>query len=109
MSIDVASIAQQILSEAVNTGGKTWEKIRKAAPFFIEGYAQSLAKAAQAVANGGVTAAEGRMIASHARLIMVQGIAFSTVVILTQVQAFMDGVIDTVKTAINAALPVAIL
>ena len=109
MSIDVASIAQQILSQAVTAGGKTWEKIRKAAPFFIEGYAQSLAKAALAVANGDVTAAEGRMIVSHARLIMMQGIAFSTVVILSQIQAFMDGVIDTVKSAINAALPVSIL
>lgn len=109
MSIDVDALANQILSQAIATGGATWGKIKKTAPFFIEGYAQIIAKTALKVAAGKLSKADGHMIEEHARLMLAQGIATTSLIILSQVQAFINGVIATVRIAINAALPVPLL
>ena len=109
MSLNVDAIANQILSQATAAGGATWNKIRKTAPFFIEGYAQIIEKTALKVSEGKLSKVDGRMIERHARLMLAQGIATTSLIILSQVQAFVNGVIATVKTALNAALPVPLL
>ena len=109
MSINIDAISNQILSQAIAAGGATWDKIKKTAPFFIEGYAQIIGKTALKVAAGKLSKTDGRMIERHARLMLAQGIATTSLIILSQVQAFINGVIATVKTAINAALPVPLL
>jgi hypothetical protein len=109
MAVDVHAIAQQIISQAVEIGGDTWQRIRQSAPFFVEGYAQVVAKTSLGVAKGEIGKADGRMIVQNARLLLAQGIANTSQIILSQVQKFLDGVLAIVKGSINAALPFPIL
>lgn len=104
-----AAIANQILAEAIKVGGATWTKIEKAAPLYVRGYAQSLIDIAEGVAAGEISKADAKMFVANAKLLLIMGIANTSHIILAQVQRFMDGVIKTLKTAINASLPVAIL
>lgn len=103
------AIASQILAEAIKVGGATWTKIEKTAPLYVRGYARSLEDIAAGVVSGEISKADARMFVANAKLLLVMGIANTSQIILAQVQSFMNGVIKTLKTAINASLPVAIL
>ncbi|MCW1992935.1 hypothetical protein ABIE85_008820 [Bradyrhizobium diazoefficiens] len=109
MATDVNSIIKQILDAASQRGGETWDKIKSGAPLYTKAYAQSLADIAEAVASGDMSVADGEAHAQTARLLLIQGFAFSSQVVLYEVQKFIDGVIQTLKDAINSKLPIALL
>src|SRR3981189_721227 len=108
-SVDAKSIASQIISTATNQAGATWASIQKAAPSYIRGYAQNLADIAVGVEKGEITASDARMYAENAQLLLVMGIANTSQIVLSQVQALIDNVLNILKTSINAALPVKLL
>ncbi|MER8652906.1 MULTISPECIES: hypothetical protein [unclassified Mesorhizobium] len=105
----MADLAKQILAQAAATGGETWGKIQKSAPLYVKSYAQSLVDIAAGVVAGEITKKDAKMYVQNAHLLLVMGIANTSHIILAQVQKFIDGVIATLKSAINAALPIAIL
>lgn len=109
MAVDINPIVKQILDTAADKGGEAWNKVQKGAPLYVKGYAQSLADIAEAVVSGDMTVEEGKSHAHTAELLLVQGLAFTSQVVLFEIQAFIDGVLATLKGAINAKLPVAIL
>jgi hypothetical protein len=109
MSINADAIARDILGQARKIGGETWKKIEKSAPFYVNGYAQVVTATAREVAAGGLSKSDGRMIVSNAKLLLSQGIANTSLIILSQVQKFINAVIGILKTQINAALPFPIL
>ena len=107
--MDAAGLANLILTEAIKTGGSTWTKIQKSAPLYVRGYARTLIDIAEGVAAGEITKKDAAMYVTNAGLLLVMGIANTSQIVLTQVQSFMDAVLAALKTAINGALPVAIL
>jgi hypothetical protein len=107
--MNVSDLAKQILAQAASIGGETWGKIQQSAPLYVKSYVQSLADIAEGVVAGEITKKDAKMYVQNARLLLVMGIANTSHIILAQVQQFMDGVIATLKGAINAALPIAIL
>jgi hypothetical protein len=107
--MSAAAIADQIIGQAIQTGGATWMKIQKAAPLYIRGYAQTLAEIAKGVAKGEISKADAKMYVRNAHLLLVMGIANTAQVVLVQVQTFIDGVLKTLKTSINATLPFPLL
>ncbi|MHC4048970.1 hypothetical protein [Bradyrhizobium sp. 25ACV] len=109
MATDVNSIIQQILDAASLRGGETWDKIKSGAPLYTKAYAQSLVDIAEAVASGDMSVTDGEAHAQTARLLLIQGFAFSSQVVLYEVQKFIDSVIQTLKDAINSKLPIALL
>jgi hypothetical protein len=108
-AIDVTKIGNLIIQEAIRRAGSTWESIKKAAPLFIKGYAQTLADIAAGVVRKDITRKDAAMYLRKARLLLVMGIANTTQIVLVQVQTFMVNVLKAVRTSINGALPVAIL
>ncbi|MGK9165628.1 hypothetical protein KXR53_04990 [Inquilinus limosus] len=106
---DVEKIATQILREAAQIGGRTWNEIRKSASFYIRGYAQSLVDIASGVASGDITKKDGVVYTRNAFFMLAQGIANTAQVILFEVQNFLNRVLSILKGAINSALPIAIL
>lgn len=109
MTIDIDAIAHAILGQAAAIGGQTWTKIKNGATFYVRGYAQALASVATALTSGEITAAQARMHADNARIILMMGITNTSHIVLSQVQKFLNGVLDTVKDAINGALHVDLL
>ncbi len=107
--IDVSSIAQKIIAEATKDAGAAWNKIKKTAPIFINGYAQNLADIASGVASGDIQQSDGKIYAQNARLMLDMGIAHTSQTTLSEIQTLMDNVLNTLKGSINAALPFAIL
>jgi hypothetical protein len=107
--IDPGTIAKQILTAATNQGGATWASIQKAAPIYIRGYAQNLVDIATGVVANEISPADAKMYVENAQLLLVMGIANTSEIVLSAVQAFIDSVIGIVKDSINKALPVAIL
>lgn len=109
MNVDVGAIVNQILAEAAAVGGVTWQKIQTSAPFFVRGYVQVLADVAEGVAKHEISKSDGKMIVQNARILLDQGIANTSQIILSQVQKFINSVISTLKSAINGALPIPVL
>jgi len=107
--MDVGALTGQILQQAATIGGETWDKIQKSTPLYAKAYVQSLADIAEGVVGGEITKKDAKMYVQNARLLLVMGIANTSHIVLSQVQKFMDGVIASLKTAINAALPIALL
>lgn len=108
-AIDVNGIAAKILQEANNVGGDTWTRIRKSAPLYVRGYAQALADIAEGVKEGGISPDDRQMYVDNAELLLVQGIANTSQIVLVEVQKFIDGVLSLAKGFINSKLPVPIL
>lgn len=108
-TVDVSGIVAQLVGEATKTGGDTWKRIQKSAPLYFRGYAQGLADIADGVLAGEITPAEAKIYTQNAHLLLVQGIANTSHVVLFQVQTFVNKVLDVLKTSINAALPVKLL
>jgi hypothetical protein len=109
MPVNVGAIANQILAEATNLGGDTWNKIQKATPLYVKGYVQSLADIAAGVSKGEITKSDAKMFVKNATLMLVMGIANTSHIVLVEVQTFINAVLGILKTAINAALPVPVL
>lgn len=109
MDVDVDAIVKQILNAAAASGDHVWQGMKHGAPLYVKAYAQTIADIAKAVADGEMTKEQGEDHAQTAQLLLVQGIAFTSQVILSEAQKFIDGIIDTLKSAINAKLPVAVL
>lgn len=107
--MNAAALAKLILDQAVSVGGDTWGKIKTAAPIFVRGYAQTLLETAKAAASGDISVADAKQFARNAKFLLSQGIANMAHIVLFAVQSFMNGVLNAVKSAINAALPIAIL
>jgi hypothetical protein len=107
--MNASQLAKTILSQAATIGGGTWQKIEKAADIYVRGYAQTLVEIAKAAAAGDITGAEAKQYARNAKILLVMGITNMTQIVLHQVQSFINGVINTVKAQINAALPFAVL
>lgn len=107
--MSVSDLAKQILSQAATIGGETWDKIKQSAPLYVKSYVQSLTDIAKGVVAGDITKKDAKMYVANARLLLIMGIANTSHIIFAQVQKFMDSVIATLKGAINAALPIAIL
>ncbi|MDQ2632309.1 MAG: hypothetical protein M3Y78_01070 [Pseudomonadota bacterium] len=108
-AFDATGIGKLIIDEAIRRAGIVWENIRKAAPIYIRGFAQTLADVAAGVVKGEITKKDAAMFVRNARLLLIMGIANTTQTVLVQVQAFMDSVLKAVKSSINGALPIAIL
>ncbi|WP_274630186.1 hypothetical protein [Arvimicrobium flavum] len=109
MKIDVNAIAAAILAEGAKTGGTIWEKVKKAAPLYVNGYASALADIATGVHKGEITKSDARMYLKDAQLLLAMGIAHTCQITLFQAQRFFNSVIAIVKTAVNTALPVPLL
>ncbi|MCX7306323.1 MAG: hypothetical protein NTV73_18610 [Hyphomicrobiales bacterium] len=107
--MDLTAIGRQIAAEAARIGGATWPKIQAAAPLYIRGYLHTLADIAAGVGRGEITRAAARMYVRNAHLLLIMGIANTSQIVMVQVQSLMDSVVRTLRGAINAALPVAIL
>ncbi len=110
MSAD--TVAAEIIAAATAIGGDTWNKIRKSTPIFVRSYAQALVDIAAGVALGpkeGISKSDAKMYLQNARLLLIMGIANTNQILLVQAQKFMDKVLGIAKTAINKALPIAIL
>lgn len=105
----VDAIAKTILSQAVKEGGDTWTAIQKALPLYAKGYAQTLVEIAAGRVADEITADDATMYADSAKLLLYMAVANTAQVTLNAVQVFLNGVIDTVKDAINKSLPIAIL
>ena len=108
-TVDLASIANQIISQATTIGGETWTKIQKSSPLYIRGFSQNLLDIAAGVLADEITKADAKLYLQNARLLLVQGIANTAQIMLVQVQKFIDSVLNIVKGAINTSLKVAIL
>jgi len=107
--MNLGKLLQEFLDAAVEIGGDTWTKIEKSTPLYAKGYLRSLADIAAGVVDGEIDAADAEMYSSNARLLLIQGIANTAHVVLVQVQAFIDRVLDAVRSAINDALPIPVL
>lgn len=109
MAINVGALGNTIINEAIRRGGGIWTKIQSGAPLYIRGFAQTLAGIAAGVAKGEISKKDAAMYVRNARLLLVMGIANTSPVVLIEVQAFIDGVLNAVRASINGALPIAIL
>jgi|SRR5713101_6948310 len=107
--VDVSGIASQILKQASKLGGDTWTRIQKSAPIYVRGYAQALADIAEGVKKGEISESDGKMYAENAELLLVQGIANTSQIVLVEVQRLFASVLSVLKSSINAKLPVPIL
>jgi hypothetical protein len=107
--VNANAIGKQIIAAATKQGGATWTAIQKAAPIYINGYAQNLVDIAAGVAAHEISPEEANMYVQNARLLLVMGIAQTSETVLSAVQSFIDTVVGLVKNSINKALPVAIL
>lgn len=109
MAINVGALGNTIINEAIKRGGGIWIKIQNAAPLYIRGFAQTLASIAAGVAKGEISKKDAAMYVRNARLLLIMGIANTCQVVLIEVQAFIDSVVNAARASINGALPVAIL
>lgn len=109
MAINVGALGNTIINEAIRRGGGIWTKIQSGAPLYIRGFAQTLASIAAGVAKGDISKKDAAMYVRNARLLLIMGIANTSHVVLIEVQAFIDGVLNAVRASINGALPIAIL
>jgi hypothetical protein len=107
--VNVEAIVKQIIDQASKQGGDTWTRVKKSAPLYIRGYAQNLADIAAGVSKGEISTSDAKMYVQNAHLLLAMGIANTSHIMLYEVQLFIDSVLAIVKTAINGALPVAVL
>ena len=109
MPINVGAIANQIVGAAAGKGGSTWAKIQASAPYYIKGYAQTLAEIARGVAKGEISLKAGKLYAANAKMLLTMGIANTAQIVLHAVQTFINDVLRIVKGAVNAALGTTLL
>lgn len=107
--MNLNKLLNEFLDAAIEIGGETWEQIKTSTPLYAKGYLRSLADIAAGVVDGEITEDDAQMYVSNARLLLIMGIANTSHVVFVKVQAFIDRVLDTVKGAINDALPVPLL
>ena len=109
MSI-VGDIKNAIVAQAGKTGGATWQQGAAAVRANSTAYAQALESLSKGALSGEIPESEVADRAALALAMFAQAVQIEvSQILLSEIQTFLNAVIDAARVSINAALPFPVL
>lgn len=109
MTLNVSSVASDMLGAAVGKAGKEWKKIKNVATVQIRNLAHNLVEIARNAGKGSLDAQTARQLTAMAKNNAIAMIAMMTQLVFAAIQKIIKAALDVVKLAINKFATVTLL